>query len=175
MDFETLIRQRQSCRSYDPSRSVSDEDLRKCLEAARLAPSACNAQPYHFTVVSGELAEQVGALTRSMGMNGFTKDVPQFIVVSEAAYNRIAAAGAKLKDQDYRSVDIGIATAYLTAQAAELGIATCIMGWFDEKKLCSLLSLGGRIRLVIATGYAKEGDALRPKKRKTLDDLVSWR
>jgi len=175
MDFEKLIFQRQSCRSYDPSRNVSEADLRKCLEAARMAPSACNSQPYHFTVASGSLADEVGALTRSMGMNGFTKDVHHFIVISEDAYNRTAAAGAKLKDQDYRSVDIGIATAYLTAQATELGLSTCILGWFDEKKLCDLLSLQNRIRLVIAIGYAKDSDPIRPKKRKDLDILVSWK
>lgn len=175
MDFEQLLRQRQSCRSYDPSRTVSEEDLRKCLEAARMAPSACNSQPYHFTVTGGETAEQVGALTRSMGMNAFTKDVHHFIVISEAAYNRTAAAGAKLKDQDYRSVDIGLTTAYLTAQATELGLATCIMGWFDEKKLCKLLDLTDRIRLVIAIGYAKESDPIREKKRKNMEELVSWK
>ena len=175
MDFEALLLQRQSCRSYDPHRSVSREDLRQCLDAARMAPSACNAQPYHFTIAEGETAEAVGALTRSMGMNGFTKDVRHFIVISEDAYNRTAAAGAKLKDQDYRSVDIGITTAYLTARAAELGLATCIMGWFDEKKLFALLDLKTRIRLVIAIGYAKEGDPIRAKKRKDLDELVSWK
>lgn len=175
MDFTTLIAQRQSCRSYDPRRTVSAEALQQCLEAARMAPSACNAQPYHFTVAGGETAEKVGALTRSMGMNGFTTDVHHFIVISEAPYNRTAAMGAKLKDQDYRSVDIGLTTAYLTAQATELGLSTCILGWFDEKKLCDLLDLNGRVRLVIAIGYAKEGDPVRSKKRKTLDELVSWK
>ncbi len=175
MDFEALIAKRQSCRSYDPSRSVSETDLRKCLEAARMAPSACNSQPYHFTVASGTLAEAVGALTRSMGMNGFTKDVHTFIVISEDAYNRTAAAGSKLKDQDYRSVDIGLTTAYLTAQATELGLSTCILGWFDEKKLCALLGLSNRVRLVIAIGYAKADDPIRTKKRKELDELVSWK
>jgi len=175
MDFATLIAQRQSCRSYDPRRTVSQEDLGKCLEAARMAPSACNAQPYHFTVASGDTAEKVGALTRSMGMNGFTADVHHFVVISEGSYNRTAAAGAKLKDQDYRSVDIGLTAAYLTAQATELGLSTCILGWFDEKKLCDLLELKGRVRLVIAIGYAREGDPIRAKKRKALDELVSWK
>jgi len=175
MDFESLICRRQSCRNYDRARPVSREALLSCLEAARLAPSACNAQPYHFTVVQGEAADQVGALTRSMGMNGFTKDVSSFIVISEAAYNRTAAAGAKLKDQDYRSVDIGITTAYLTARATELGLDSCILGWFDEKKLCDLLDIKDRIRLVIALGYAKDGDPIRAKKRKSLEELVSWK
>ncbi len=175
MEFHELTRKRQSCRAFDAARPPAEEDLRTCLEAARLAPSACNAQPYHFTVVRGEEAAAVAAATRSMGMNPFTADVPCFIVISEAPYNRTAALGAHLKEQDYRSVDIGITAAYLTAQAAELGLATCIVGWFDEKKVRSLTGIDSRIRLLIAIGYAREGDPLREKKRKALDDLVTWR
>lgn len=174
MNFSELIRQRQSCRAFDAARPVSREDITTCLEAARVAPSACNAQPYHFTVAQGETASQVGALTRSMGMNGFTTDVPVFIVISEAPYNRTAAVGAKLKDQDYRSVDIGITAAYLTAQATELGLSTCILGWFDEKRLRHLIGARGMVRLVIALGYAREGDPLRNKKRKSPEDLITW-
>lgn len=174
MDFQKLTQQRQSCRAFDNTRDVSKEAITACLEAARLAPSACNAQPYHFTVVQGEIAGQVGALTRSMGMNGFTVDVPVFIVISEAPYNRTAAVGAKLKEQDYRSVDIGITAAYLTAEATELGLSTCILGWFDEKRLRHLIGARGMVRLVVALGYAKEGDPLRTKKRKGLEDLVTW-
>ena len=174
MNFSELTRQRQSCRAFDPDRPVPREAVTACLEAARLAPSACNAQPYHFTVVQGDLAGQVGALTRSMGMNGFTAGVPVFIVVSEAPYNPTAAVGARLKAQDYRSVDIGITAAYLTAQAADLGLATCILGWFDEDKVRQCTSAQGRVRLVIALGYAREGDPIRPKRRKPLEDLVTW-
>ena len=174
MNFSDLMVTRQSCRAYDSARPVSREDITACLEAARMAPSACNSQPYHFTVAAGDSAAAIGALTRSMGMNGFTKDVSTFIVISEGAYNRTAAVGAKLKEQDYRSVDIGITTAYLTARAEELGLSTCILGWFDEKEVRKLTGAEGKIRLVIAVGYAKEGDPLRQKKRKSLEELTTW-
>lgn len=175
MDFLEIARSRQSCRSYDKGRAVEHEKLLACLEAARLAPSACNAQPYHFTVATGELAGQIGACTRSLGMNGFTKAAPAFVVVSEEPYNLTAQAGVKVKGQDYRSVDIGIATAYFTAEAAAQGLATCILGWFEERTLQKLLNLHRPIRLVIAVGYAAPADPLRTKKRKTMEELTTWR
>ena len=175
MDYLEIARNRQSCRAYDAARPVEEEKLLACLEAARLAPSACNAQPYHITVAQGVAGEAVGAATRSMGMNGFTREVPVFLVISETAYNRTASVGSKVKHQDYRSVDIGIAAAYLTAEAQTQGLSTCILGWFDSKKLRQLLDLKGEPRLVIALGYARTGDPLRSKKRKSLDNLVAWK
>ncbi len=175
MDYLEIARTRQSCRAYDAARPVEEEKLLACLEAARLAPSACNAQPYHITVAQGVAGEAVGAATRSMGMNGFTREVPVFLVISETAYNRTASVGSKVKHQDYRSVDIGIAAAYLTAEAQTQGLSTCILGWFDSKKLRQLLDLKGEPRLVIALGYARTGDPLRSKKRKSLDNLVAWK
>ena len=174
MDFETLIKTRQSCRNFS-EKPVPRPEIEACLEAARLAPSACNAQPLYLSVCTGALVAQVGACTRSMGMNGFTEKVPCFVVVSEQSYNATAAMGSRVKDQDYRSIDIGIASAHLVLAAAERGLASCILGWFDEKKLRELLGVKGRIRLVIALGYAAEGDPVRPKKRKTLDELADFR
>ena len=103
------------------------------------------------------------------------KNDPVFLVISETAYNRTASVGSKVKHQDYRSVDIGIAAAYLTAEAQTQGLSTCILGWFDSKKLRQLLDLKGEPRLVIALGYARTGDPLRSKKRKSLDNLVAWK
>lgn len=175
MTFTELIEKRQSCRAFDPARDVSDETLHTVLKAARLAPSACNGQPYHFTVCRGELAKQVAKATQGMGMNAFTNDAPVMIVVSEKPYVKTAAVGAKLKKNDYRSIDIGIATAYLTAAATEQGLSTCILGWLDNEKLQTLCDLDGTARLVIALGYAKENDVLRTKKRKPFNELVSIR
>ena len=84
-------------------------------------------------------------------------------------------AGANLKEHDYRSVDIGIAAAYFTAEATAQGLATCILGWFEEKKLQTLLHLRRPVRLVIAVGYAAPGDPLRAKKRKTMEELTTWK
>lgn len=173
MNFHEIAINRQSCRKYDPAREVEDFKLASILEAARLAPSACNGQPYHITVCRGESAVQVAAATMGAGMNRFAKDAPVMLVVSEMPYVRTAAVGAKLKKNDYRSIDIGIVAAYITAEAAAQGLGSCILGWFDDAKIRCICSLDHPARLVITIGYAAEGDPLREKKRKSLDELVS--
>lgn len=173
MNFQEIATTRQSCRSYDPTKAVEEEKLQAILESARLAPSACNAQPYHFTVCTGENAKLAAKATMGMGMNKFAADAPVLIVVSEAAYSKTAAMGAKVKGNDYRSMDIGIAVAYLTAEATAQGLSTCILGWLDDGKLRELCHLDAPVRLVIALGYVKEDDKLRDKKRKDLDQLVT--
>lgn len=175
MDFLEIANARQSCRSYDEMKAVEPEKLQKVLEAARLAPSACNGQPYTLTVCTGEKAKEVALLTRGMGgMNKFAVQAPVCIVISEAAYNRTAALGAKVKGNDYRSIDIGIMVAYLTAEATAQGLSTCILGWLDDEKIRAVCGTNSATRLVITLGYAAEGDKLRPKKRKELGELVRF-
>ena len=173
MDFQKLIRQRESCRSYDETKAVEEEKLQKILEAAQLAPSACNGQPYHLTVCRGEKAQEVAKATQGMGMNKFASQAPVMIVISEMPYVKTAALGAKLKGNDYRSIDIGIVAAYLTAAATEEGLSTCILGWLDDEKLRKICMLDGAVRLVITLGYAKN-DTIREKKWKTLPELVTY-
>ena len=175
MDFLQIANARQSCRSYDENRPVEPEKLQRVLEAVRLAPSACNGQPYLLTVCTGEKAKEVALLTRGMGgMNKFAVQAPVCIVISEGAYNRTAALGAKVKGNDYRSIDIGIMTAYLTAEATAQGLSTCILGWLDDEKIRSVCGTNSATRLVITLGYAAEGDKLREKKRKELQELVRF-
>lgn len=175
MDFMEIAMQRQSCRSYDEAKAVEPEKLQAVLEAARLAPSACNGQPYQLTVCTGEKAKEVALLTRGMGgMNKFAVQAPVCIVVSEGAYVRSAALGAKAKGNDYRSMDIGIMVAYLTAEATAQGLSTCILGWFDDDKVRSVCGTNSATRLVITLGYAGEGDKLRPKKRRDMGELVRF-
>lgn len=173
MDFQELMLKRQSCRSYDETKPVEEEKLNFILEAARVAPSACNGQPFHLTVCCGEKAKAVAKATMGMGMNKFTEQAPVLIVVSEKPYVKSAALGAKLKGNDYRSIDIGIAAAYLTAAATEVGLSTCILGWLDDEKLRALCGVDMPVRLVITLGYAKN-DPIRAKKRKSLDELISY-
>ena len=175
MNVTEIAMTRQSCRSYDEERPVEPEKLQAIMEATRLAPSACNGQPYHFTICQGELAQEVARATMGMGMNKFAAQAPILIVVSEEPYVKSAAVGAKVKKNDYRSMDIGIAVAYLTAEATAQGLSTCILGWLDDEKLRQLCGLKNPVRLVITLGYAKEGDKLRPKKRKDMDKLFTKR
>ncbi|MBR4291258.1 MAG: nitroreductase family protein [Oscillospiraceae bacterium] len=172
MNFMEIAHSRQSCRAYDETRDVEPEKITAMLEAARLAPSACNGQPYHFTVCRAEAAKEVAKATAGLGMNKFAVQAPVLIVVSEMPYVKTAAMGAKVKGNDYRSMDIGIAVAYLTAEATAQGLGTCILGWLDDAKIRKICGLDQPVRLVITVGYPKD-ETVRPKKRKDLADLVS--
>lgn len=174
MNFREIAENRQSCRAYNSSRIVEREKLNAILEVARLSPSACNGQPYHITVCTGEVAKKVAKATGGMGLNKFAPDAPVLLVISEKPYVKTAALGAKRKKNDYRSMDIGILCAYITCEATSQGLGTCILGWLDEEKIRELCNLDGTIRLVITLGYARDGDKLRVKKRKDIDELVSF-
>ena len=173
MNFTEIAQNRQSCRSYDESRPVEQETLDAILEAVRLAPSACNGQPYHLTVCRGDAAKEAAKATMGMGMNKFALQAPVLIVISEMPYVKTAALGAKLKNNDYRSIDIGIAAAYLTAEATAQGLGSCILGWLDDEKLRKVCNTEYPGRLVITRGYPKADDPLRTKKRKALSELIT--
>ena len=172
MNFTEIANNRQSCRNYDAERAVEQEKLDSILESARLSPSACNGQPYLMTVCRGESAKAVAKAVQGMGMNKFADNAPVLIVISEKPYVASAALGAKVKGNDYRSIDIGILAAYITAEAAAQGLGSCILGWFDDAKLREICSLDAPARLVITLGYPKEGDKLREKKRKDMAEIV---
>lgn len=173
MNFIEIAQTRQSCRSYDENRPVEQEKLNAILQAARLAPSACNGQPYHITVCRGEKAKEAAKATVSMGLNKFAPQAPILLVISEEPYVKTAALGAKLKGIDYRSIDIGILAAYITAEATAQGLGTCILGWIDDEKIRKVCGLEAKTHLVITLGYPKPDDKLRPKKRKSIDELVN--
>ena len=174
MDFLNIANLRYSCRDFDPNRTVEKEKLQKIIEAGILSPSACNGQPYHFTVCEGEVAKKVAKCTTDVGINKFAYDVPVMLVISEEPYTKMAAMGAKLKHNDYRSIDIGIASAYITAEAAALGVDSCILGWINDEQIREVCDIKGAARLVIALGYAKE-PKLRPKKRKSVEEMVTFK
>ena len=174
MNFEELIFKRQSDRKYLPN-AVAKEDVMKCLEAARMAPSACNSQPWKFVVVNDraklmEMAEAAAGL----GMNKFVHSVPVMVAVVLEKMNFTAKIGSMVKNKDYCMLDLGIAVEHFCLQAADLGLGTCIMGWFDEKRISKLLNVprGKRIPLIISLGYP---DApVRNKVRKPLEEMSSW-
>ena len=175
MNFSEIAINRQSCRSYDPTLDVEEEKLSAILNTAVLSPSACNGQPYHITVCKGECAEKVAMAVQGVGINKFAKDAPVLIVISEKPYVKSAAIGAKLKKNDYRSIDIGILSAYITAEATAQGLGSCILGWLDDDKIREACDLDGSVRLVITLGYHKADDKLRDKKRKTIEELVTFK
>ncbi len=172
MNFREIADNRRSCRSYDPSKEIEPEKLDAILESARLAPSACNSQPYRITVCKGNVAKKAIKAVQGMGMNGFASDAPILLVISEEPYGMIAAVGSRIKRNDYRSIDIGILSAYITAEATAQGLGTCILGWVDSEKMAQICEVEGTVRLAITLGYAKDGDKLSEKKRKSMDELV---
>ena len=174
MDFSELVQKRQSDRRYAP-KPVAREHILKCLEAARLAPSACNSQPWKFIVVDdrAKLAELSEAAI-GLGMNKFTVQVPVMVAVVQEKMNMEAKAGALVKDKDYSLMDLGMAVEHFCLQAAELGLGTCIMGWFDEKRVKKALGVprDRRVQLLLTLGYP---DApTRNKIRKPLEEISSW-
>ena len=173
MNLSELIQKRQSDRKYE-SRPVSREMVMKCLEAARLAPSACNSQPWKFVVVDDvALLPQMGAAAAGMGVNGVAREVPVIVAVVLEKMNLTARIGSVIKDKEYSLLDVGIAVEHFCLQAAELGLGTCIMGWFDEKKVKKLLGIKGkRVPLLISLGYP--AGETRKKARKSLEEMSSW-
>ena len=174
MDFEQLIMKRQSCRKF-ADRPVEREKLEKIAELVRFTPSACNSQPWkmHF-VVDGEKVTEFSSFLRDYGMNPFTKNVPAFIAVSEIQAK--LAIGSKLKydNNHFVKYDIGQLVAYITLLAEEMGLATCILGWLNNKKIANFLAFeeGEVCNVVIAIGYPDT--PLRKKIRKSVDAVAKW-
>ncbi len=174
--FMNLVNARYSCRDYDPERPVEHERLVQCIEAARLAPSACNSQPWHFTVI--ENREKLLAASKCLqdsGMNKFADNAGALIVVNEEPATLKAVIAEKMDSQAYAQIDIGIAAAHICYEAASLGLNTCILGWMDEEKLKKTLGIPEekRVRLVIAVGYAREEKHYN-KKRKDLEAICDF-
>jgi len=173
-NFHELAKTRQSCRAY-LTKPVPEEALHRMIDTVRLAPSACNSQPWHFTVVTNGPAEAVGRAVRKDGANGFTENTPAFIVISEGKATLSARVAGILSSQHFAQMDIGIATAHLCFAAQAEGLSTCILGWFDEKKLMEAAEIpkGLTPRLVLAVGYAENGE-IREKKRKNVEEIASF-
>ncbi|MDH6353726.1 nitroreductase [Dysgonomonas sp. PH5-45] len=177
MDFLDLVKERQSTRKFDTNRLVEKEKIERIIEAARLSPSACNAQPWHFIVVDQpELKDKVGdaASAKLLGMNHFTKQAPVHIVVVEEKVNITSGIGGMVKDKHFAFVDLGIAAAHITLAAQAEGLGSCILGWFNESKMKKLLNIpdSRRVILDIIIGYSAQ--ELREKKRKPVSETVSY-
>ncbi len=178
MTFLELISKRQSTRAYDPTRPVEAEKIERCIEALRLAPSACNAQPWKIVVVTDpELKNKVAeaATSKLLGFNKFTSQVPVLVVLVREEPNLTSKLGTVLKDKPYTLMDVGIAAEHFCLQATEEGLGTCIMGWFDEPKVKELLGIPKKKRaeLIISLGYPAKSD-IRQKIRKPTEQICSF-
>lgn len=169
-----IIKKRQSDRSFDGNKKVEPEKLQRIIEAANMAPSACNSQPWHFIVVDDdEKRGQVSEALASMGMNKFAAQAPVHIVIVEEAPNFTARLGGWVKNKHFPYIDCGIAAAHITLAATAEGLGSCILGWFDEKKIKKVLGIpsGKRVLLDIVIGYSVQ--PYRDKTRKSVDEIMS--
>jgi len=176
MEYFDIINKRESCRSFD-GRPAEKEKLLQCFEAARLAPSACNGQPWSFVAaLSEEAVKAVREAVQGQGMNRFVDKCASFIVVVEESTVLTSKIGTMITHTDFKPIDIGLAVSQLVYAATEQGLSTCILGWLNEKKLKEAFDIikSHRVRLVIAVGYAATS-ALRTKKRKTIEEICSFR
>lgn len=174
--FLELVQNRQSDRAY-LDKPVEKEKLERILESARLAPSACNSQPWKFIVVTDlEKRMQVADATASkmLSMNHFTKQAPVQLVLVEENANFTSTVGGWATNKHYPHIDLGIVAAHISLAAADEGLGSCIIGWCDEKKIKKALEIpkGKRVMLVILLGYSNQ--PLREKKRKTKEEIVSY-
>ena len=166
---------RQSDRAYDKEHSVEPEKLERILEAARLAPSACNAQPWKFVVVTDrELSRKVGKAAAGLGMNKFAKDAPVHILIVEESANITSLLGGKVKDKHFPLIDVGIAASHIVLAAESEGLGSCILGWFDEKEIKQLTGIPASKRLLldIIVGYPLKEK--RKKIRKVKEKVISY-
>jgi len=172
-----LIQKRRSVRRY-AAKPVSREAIAQCLEAARLAPSACNSQPWKFIVVDkpalkDRICDRI--FSGLYAMNQFAKEAPVLVAVVSEKMKFMASFGAQVRDTRYYLIDIGIAIEHFILQATELGLGTCWMGWFDEKALKKELNIPGhkKIDIVFSLGYPAE-DKIVPKNRKSLEAVHAF-
>lgn len=166
--FLELAQARQSDRAYEEGRVIEREVLERIVEAGRLAPSACNGQPWHFTVITEpQLLLEVGKATSSLGMNRFVKNASALVLITLEPTNITSKLGCGIKDKDFPIMDLGIASAYITLAAEDEGLGSCILGWFDEKKIKELVGIPQkkRLMLIVSIGYT-----VKPKRRKIRKD-----
>ncbi len=173
MDFLKLAALRRSVRAYLP-RPVEREKIERCLEAARLAPSACNSQPWYFIIVDdpqsrAHVVKQT--FGRILPLNHFTMTAPSIAVLCCNRGNKTSRIGGMLKAKPFYLIDAGIAAEHFCLQAAEEGLGTCMLGWFREGRISYILKLPKDKRPVLLITIGYPADEQREKSRKTLDQI----
>lgn len=172
--FFELVQKRVSCRSYT-EKQLSEEDIKLILESARLAPSACNKQPWRFAVVRDK--EVKTKLIKEGCIWGINMDwaIKAAIIIvlgmkKSLITHKIAPQISKI---DYSLIDMGIVGEHIVLQATELGLGTCWIGWIKPDKIRKIVSWEKDIKPVslITIGYPSD-DSTKPKQRFPLEELV---
>jgi len=178
MTLLDLVRHRKSVRNF-LDRPVEREKIMMCLEAARLAPSACNSQPWRFIVVDdGQLKNRLcqAAFSGIYSMNSFCKMAPVMVAVISEKGKFLARIGSMFRGTKFYLIDIGIACEHFVLQAEELGLGTCWIGWFNERAVKSVLNIPQekKIDILIALGYYDREKLGPDHGRKPIDKMASF-
>lgn len=172
-----LFNKRYSCRKFEIDRIIEKEKILQCLEAARIAPSASNSQPWKYIVVDEKgLKEKISENLKigNIKFNQFAKDASALIIITEEPKNIELSIGQVALGRNFASFDIGCSAMSFCLMATNLGLATCFLGIFDEKKIKKLLNIpfNRKIIVIIALGYPL--DEPKDKKRKELEKIYSF-
>lgn len=178
MSFQQLMNQRQSVRKYQ-DKPVEKEKMEKLIEAVHLAPSASNSQPWKVIIVNEpDLKNRVAkaSFNKAISFNKFTVQAPVIAVLVMEKAKLITQIGGSIKNKEFPQYDIGIAAGHFCLQATELGLGTCMIGWFNEKKIQKILKIPKKrkIGLLITLGYPPDDYKLRKKIRKPMDEIYRY-
>ena len=178
MALMDLIRHRHSIRGY-LDKLVEREKIMKCLEAARLAPSATNGQPWHFIVVDdavlkGKLCD--AAFGGLFSVMKFPREAPVVIVAVGNPPGPALRMGNIILHTNFSLIDMGIAAEHFVLQADELGMGACWLGLFNEEKVKRTLGIPRNRKVValLTLGYFDETLAKRQHHRKKLEEISSF-
>ncbi|ACC99061.1 Nitroreductase [Elusimicrobium minutum Pei191] len=176
MQVSEAILKRRSVRKYT-EQAIEQEKLNMILEAGRQAPSACNSQPWRFVVFNEKQAKESfcdAVFTGIYKNTMFAKQAPVIIAVVSDKGNLTSQIGNMIRRTEFYLIDQGIACQNMALQAWELGIGSCLIGWFDDKKAAKHLNLGGgkKVELLISLGYPAEEIPARP--RKEAEKIISF-
>ena len=179
MDVKTAIETRHSVRKF-ADKPVEREKLNECLEAARLAPSACNSQPWHYIVIDDPQVKETfckEAFSGVYNMTAWAAKAPVLVAVVSDRGNFTSQIGNFFRNTEFFLVDQGISGEHFVLRAWELGLGTCWIGWLNSTKAEKFFKLpkGKKIEHIFAVGYPAQGE--KPSilhGRKKLEEIVSY-
>lgn len=178
MDLADLLNHRKSIRDFLDT-PVEQEKIMMCLEAARIAPSASNSQPWKFIAVNDrQLKDELcnAAFGGIYSFNSFCKSAPVIIAIVSEKSKFLTRIGGMFRGTQYYLIDIGIAGEHFVLQAEDLGLGTCWIGWFNEKAVKSILNVPPqkKIDTLIALGYYNQEATISIPNRESIDRISSF-
>lgn len=167
--FNDIVNERYSCRQYTPE-PVPEETILSIINAARLAPSACNRQPWKFVIVNSDSPLRKAVIDSYD--RAWVADIPVFIIAC-GLHNE----GWKRGDgKDHTDIDLAIAVEHICLAATSLGLSTCWICNFDSAALTKSMELPEGVEpiVILPVGYALPRAKVPEKVRKPLEEIISW-